>query len=106
VRYEFIHAHREEYPISRMCKVLGVSSSGYYTWCIRSISRRAQANAALLTEIQAGHTVSRQTYGSPRIHAELCARGFSASRNRVARLMRAGQHPSPAQNEAESRHHQ
>ena len=89
MRYEFIRAHRNDYSISRMCTVLGVSPSGYYAWCARPISCRAQANAALLTEIRAVHTASRQTYGSPRIHAELRARGFSTSKNRVARLMRA-----------------
>jgi len=84
-----VRAHRDEYPISRMCKVLNVSSSGYYAWCIRPLSRRAQANAALLTEIRAVYCASRQTYGSPRVHADLVARGFATSRNRVARLMRA-----------------
>lgn len=72
-----------------MCAVLGVSPSGYYAWCARPLSCRAQANAALLTEIRAVHTARRKTYGSPCIHAELRARRFSASKNRVARLMRA-----------------
>lgn len=88
MRYEFIRAHRNDYPISRMCAVLAVSPSGYYAWCDRPVSSRAQANEALLTEIRDAHTTSRQTYGSPRVHAELRARGFSASKNRVARLMR------------------
>jgi len=88
VRYEFIHAHRADYPISRMCAVLAVSPSGYYAWCTRPVSSQAQANAMLLTEIQAVHRTSRQTYGSPRVHADLVARGFSVSKKRVARLMR------------------
>ncbi len=84
-----MQAHRHDYPIQRMCAVLGVSSSGYYAWCVRPVSSRAQANTALLTEIRAVYRTSRQTYGSPRVHADLVARGFSTSKKRVARLMRA-----------------
>ncbi len=86
-----MHAHRDEYPIQRICAVLAVSASGYYAWCARPLSCRAQANAALLGEIRAVHRTSRQTYGSPRIHAELRARGFVVSKKRLARLMRTAQ---------------
>ena len=88
MRYEFIHVHREEYPITRMCAVLAVSASGYYAWRSRPVSRLAQASTVLLKEIREIHSASRQTYGSPRIHAELRARGFATSKNRVVRLMR------------------
>ncbi len=71
-----------------MCQVLGVSRSGYYAWRDRPPSPRAQTNAALLTRIRLVHAQSRQTYGSPRIHAELRAQGIPCSRHRVARLMR------------------
>lgn len=69
--------------------MMEVSISGYYAWRDRPLSARAQANRELVEEIQAIHSQSRKTYGSPRIHAELVARGFRASQNRVARLMRA-----------------
>lgn len=71
-----------------MCAVLAVSASGYYAWCVRPISGRAQENQALEAKIRVIYAQSRQTYGSPRVHAELMARGFSASKNRIARLMR------------------
>ena len=70
-----------------MCRLLGVSSSGYYAWAKRPRSRRARTDDALLTEIRAAHEVSRGTYGAPRIHAELAARGLRVGRKRVARLM-------------------
>ena len=86
--FEFIAAHRDEYGVSRMCEVLGVSSSGFYAWQDREPSLRDQENAALVIDIRQVYDHSRQTYGSPRIHAELRAMGQSVSRKRVARLMR------------------
>jgi putative transposase len=70
-----------------MCRVLKVSSSGYYAWRKREPSERSQANAALLERIEEIHDESDGTYGAPRIHAELKAEGNGASRNRVARVM-------------------
>ena len=71
-----------------MCRVLGISSSGYYAWAKRAPSRRAQSNAALTTTVRTIHAVSRGTYGAPRVHAELAAEGVHVGKNRVARLMR------------------
>jgi hypothetical protein len=65
--------HQASYPIATMCRLLGVSSSGYYAWATRPRSRRARTDEALLTEIRAVHEVSRGTYGAPRIRAELAA---------------------------------
>jgi putative transposase len=89
MRYQFIQAHQDEFPVQRMCSVLGVSSSGYYAWQTRPVSPRVQANQKLVPEIKAIHIRSRKTYGSPRVHAELKACGFSVGKNRVARLMQA-----------------
>ncbi len=76
-----------------MCRVLGVSSSGYYAWRTRPLSARAQADQALLTHIRIIHAQSRGTYGAPRIHAELRDAGVRCGRKRVARLMsQAGLH--------------
>ncbi len=72
-----------------MCRVLGVSPSGYYAWRARARSARARANEALSERIRAIHTRSRGTYGAPRIHAELASEGTKVARKRVARLMRA-----------------
>jgi putative transposase len=77
------------YPIRTMCRVLEVSSSAYYAWRKREPSARSRANAALLETITAIHVESDGTYGAPRIHADLPAKGASASLNRVARVMRA-----------------
>src|SRR5512135_8382 len=70
-----------------MCRVLGVSSSGYHAWVKRCPSRRSETDAALTAEIHAAHTASGGTYGAPRIHAELAAKGIRVARKRVARLM-------------------
>lgn len=71
-----------------MCRVMNVSTSGYYAWRSRPESRRSRENRRLAVEIRAIHAESRQTYGSPRVYAELRARGVQCSRGRVERLMR------------------
>lgn len=88
MKYEFVAAHRQEFPITTMCRVLAVSASGYYAWVERPPSRRQQENTMLTEQIRALYEHSRQTYGSPRIHADLQDLGFQISRKRVARLMR------------------
>ena len=70
-----------------MCRVLGVSTSGYWGWQKRPICKREKANRALEAEIGEIHRWSKGTYGVPRMHAELRARGRRVSRKRVARLM-------------------
>jgi putative transposase len=80
--------HQASYPVTTMCHVLGVCRSGYYAWRKREPSARSKANAALLETIQAIHEESDGTYGAPRIHADLPAKGASASLNRVARVMK------------------
>lgn len=74
-----------------MCQVLSVSLSGYYAWRQRRPSRRQVENELLTAEIRQIHQESYQTYGSPRVHAELRARGLSCNRKRVERLMRQHQ---------------
>ncbi len=71
-----------------MCRVLGVSPSGYYAWQSRGPSARARHDEELREAIRAIHEASRGTYGVPRVHAELVAQGSRVSRKRVARLMR------------------
>ncbi len=71
-----------------MCRTLGVSTSGYYDWRQRPESQRRRENQRLVVEIKTIHQESRRTYGAPRIHRELQARGLCCSRKRVARLMR------------------
>lgn len=82
-------AHQAAHRVATQCRVLGVSSSGYYAWQHRPLSARAQADGALTEQICAIHTRSRGTYGAPRIQAELAAQGTQVSRKRVARLLQA-----------------
>ena len=79
--------HQAQYPIVTMCRLLGVSPSGWYAWVKREPSQRAETDAALTVDIRAAHTASRGTYGAPRIHAELTANGIHVGRKRIARLM-------------------
>lgn len=78
-----------DYPICTMCRVLGVSPSGYYGWRDRPLSERAKSDAVLQEQIAASHRRSKGTYGAPRIHADLTAEGQRVGRKRVSRLMRA-----------------
>ncbi len=88
MRYRFIQQHRAQFPVGRMCAVLAVSRSGYYGWQRRPESMRDRQNRRLLVEIRAVQQTTRGVYGSPRVHAELRARGHRCGRHRVARLMR------------------
>lgn len=81
-------AHQAEFPVRTMCRVLGLSPSGYYEWRGRGPSARARGDAALLEQIERHHLDSRGTYGAPRIHADLAEAGVRVGRKRVARLMR------------------
>ena len=83
-----MRANRAVHSVSLMCRLLGVSTSGYYLWSQRPRSKRAQRDEQLLKQIRAIHERSHGTYGVPRIHAELVASGTRISRKRVARLMR------------------
>ena len=87
-RFQFIHAQRHTYAVRRLCQVLEVAPSGYYAWRQRPPSARAQANAALEDQITAIYHASRQTYGSPRVQAELRAQGVGCNHKRVERLRR------------------
>ena len=83
-----MRAHRAEFRITTMARVLGVSTSGYYAWLKRPRSAREKSDGALAERVQAIHERSHGTYGAPRIQAELADQGFPVSRKRVARLMR------------------
>ncbi len=82
-------AHQAFHPVATLCRVLGVSPSGYYAWRKRPLSARARADVELTAHIDAIHRASRGTYGVPRVHAELAALGIHIGCKRVARLMRA-----------------
>ncbi len=87
MRFAFIEAEKATYPVTVLCRVLRVSTSGFYAWLCRDPSEHTQGDEALIGEIVAAFHRGRGTYGSPRVHAELIARGIPVGRKRVARLM-------------------
>jgi transposase InsO family protein len=88
MKYLFIDKHRSVHRVERMCRVLDISRSGYYAWKKRGTNGRFEENERLAAAIRQIHEKSRRLYGSPRITAELHARGIRCGKNRVARLMR------------------
>jgi putative transposase len=83
-----MRANQAAFPIATMARLLGVSRAGYYAWLDRPPAARAEADAVLLRRIRTVHATARQTYGAPRVHAELRAAGERHGRKRIARLMR------------------
>jgi putative transposase len=81
-------ANQATFPIAVMARVLGVSESGFHAWRQRPSSARAVADKMLLKRVRTIHASSRETYGVPRVHAELRAAGEKHGRKRIARLMR------------------
>jgi len=86
--FRFIDAERACLPVALLCRMLGVSRSGYYAWKSRPTSMRSRQDATLTEKIHKIHRRSRETYGSPRVHAELRMLGTRCGRKRVERLMR------------------
>jgi transposase InsO family protein len=87
-KYAVIDAHRDRYPVCRMCAAFGISESGYYAAQHRAASHRAVTDARLRVEIRAAYTKSHRRYGAPRVHRELRAAGVRVAKKRVARVMR------------------
>jgi putative transposase len=84
-----VKVNQAEHRIATMCQMLEVSASGYYAWLSRPVSDRAKEDEVLKRRIKEIHSMSRGTYGAPRVHRELVAEGVHVGRKRVARLMRA-----------------
>ena len=83
-----MNANQAGFPVRKLCRVLGVSHSGYYDWLQRPPSQHAMDDAVLGERIRTIHGESHQTYGMPRIRAELAALGTRVGGKRIARLMR------------------
>jgi transposase InsO family protein len=88
VKFAAIEAEKAKFPIVTMCRLLRVSTSGFYAWARRGECKRDIENRALTVQIAALHAESKGRYGYPRIHAAPRNRGSKVGRNRVARLMR------------------
>ena len=88
MKFAFVARFRPVWPTRVMCRLLGVSASGFYEWLDRPQSARSLANARLLVRIRESFVLSQQTYGSPRVWKDMIVAGESCSENRVARLMR------------------
>jgi transposase InsO family protein len=100
--FRFIDAHKDQWPVRLLCDTLEVSPAGYYAWQQRPRSSQEQRRDALLVDIRAIHAQFKRRYGSPRIHAELVARGHRCSVNLVARLMQ--EHGIAAKTKRKFRH--
>jgi putative transposase len=87
VIFSFIEQHKQHWPVTLMCDVFSVSTSGFYAWMSRPASEQERRREAILQEVRVIHAQVKQRYGSPRIHAELQARGVDCCVNTVARLM-------------------
>ena len=88
-RFAFIDREKAHHDVRTLCRLLGVSRSGYYAWLTRPASARSVADAVLTEQVREVHTANREVYGAPRVHAELADLGVRVGRKRVARLMRA-----------------
>ena len=88
MKYAFILASKVAFPVTLMCRVLGVSTSGFYGWKAAPVSKREQRDASLRSRLRTVFDASRQTYGSPRVRVELCTGGKTVSQRKVAELMR------------------
>jgi putative transposase len=88
VTFSFIEEHRARWPVTLMCEVFEVSTSGFYAWLSRPQSEQERRRQAILAEVRSIHREVKRRYGSPRIHAELKDRGVDCCVNTVAKLMR------------------
>ncbi len=88
MKYAFMQAHREEFELKRMCRVLQISRSGYYDWAGRKESKRSQQDRVLLEEIRRIHQETKEAYGATKTWRALNQSGRVCGKHRVARLRR------------------
>jgi len=89
LRFQFVHRHRELWPIDLQCRILEVSRQGYYQWLDQTLSARAEKQQAIVSQIKRIHTLHRHdVYGSPRMHKEILKQDIQCCENTVARLMK------------------
>lgn len=88
MKFSFIEAKRARWPVAAICRVLGVTRSGYYAWRRRPLGPRARESQRLLVAIQESWKRSGRNYGSPRVLQDLRAQGWRVGNRRVEQLMR------------------
>ncbi len=108
MRFRFIRDHADQYPVDLLCRLLLLTTSGYYAWLVRAPSQRSINDAELTQQIEQLHRDSRGLYGAPRLRAALRRHGVFCSIKRVARLMRgaglAGRRPHRKRGTTDSKH--
>jgi transposase InsO family protein len=88
MKFAFIAAREVAFPVNTMCRILGVTRSGFYAWMKRPRPARERSDVQLAVTVAAVHQRSRRTYGSPRVHRELRAQGVRVGKKRIERIMR------------------
>jgi putative transposase len=88
MKFAFIKDFKAQFPVADMCRVLEVSTSGFYRWATEPVGKRERARAELGDAIARVHESNRSVYGSPRVHAALVQEGRKVCRNTVAKVMR------------------
>ena len=88
MRFTLIDGAKAQFPVYRLCRMLGVSQSGYFAWRGRLACRRQRDDMVLLAHVRSAFALSNGTYGSPRMTRELRDIGLTVGRRRIARLMR------------------
>jgi len=108
VKYAWIGENSDSFPVARMCRLLGVSRSGFLQWRSRPPSHRARANAALDARVAAVHAESGRAYGRPRVVRALRDSGLHVGHERVRRSLRrqglASVHRKPYRTTTDSAH--
>lgn len=87
MKFQWVKAHQDQFPVNSMCDLLEISRSGYYDWVDRPASSRQTRREELLEAIRVEYQAGREVSGSPRIHQALVARGIDVCLNTVATLM-------------------
>ena len=90
MKFAWIQTEKASYPLTKLCRWLGVTPSGFYAWQQRPESTHEREDRRLKVRVQASFAESKQRYGSPRIHEDLIEQDEQVSRKRVIRLMQEG----------------
>jgi len=88
MRFAFIDAWKEEWPVEFLCRIMQVTSRGYRAWRVRPMSQRQRGDMVILAHIREQHRLSLHSYGRPRMTEELQEMGLRVGHRRIGRLMR------------------